>query len=35
MGDVEGARELLEEVVSDGSAVQKDEARAMMQRLGA
>lgn len=35
MGDVEGARELLEEVVSDGSAAQKDEARAMMQRLGA
>ena len=35
MGDVEGARELLEEVVNDGSAAQKDEARAMMQRLGA
>ncbi|WP_018606431.1 FimV/HubP family polar landmark protein [Uliginosibacterium gangwonense] len=35
MGDVEGARELLEEVVADGNATQKDEARAILQRLGA
>jgi len=35
MGDVEGARELLDEVVADGSSAQKDEARAIMQRLGA
>lgn len=35
MGDVEGAKELLEEVVADGNAAQKDEARAILQRLGA
>lgn len=35
MGDVEGARELLEEVLNDGSDAQKQDAQAMIQRLGA
>lgn len=33
MGDVEGARELLEEVISDGADSQKEVARAMLSRL--
>lgn len=35
MGDIEGARELLEEVLNDGSDAQKQDAQAMIQRLGA
>jgi pilus assembly protein FimV len=34
MGDVEGARELLEEVLSDGANVQKEQAKTMLSRLG-
>ncbi|MDQ8021047.1 MAG: FimV/HubP family polar landmark protein [Moraxellaceae bacterium] len=34
MGDLEGARELLEEVVSDGASQQKDQARQILARLG-
>ena len=34
MGDVEGARELLEEVIADGVATQQDEARSILNRLG-
>lgn len=34
MGDVEGARELLEEVISDGAGTQKDQAQTMLSRLG-
>lgn len=33
MGDVEGARELLEEVISDGADAQKEFARTMLSRL--
>jgi pilus assembly protein FimV len=33
MGDREGARELLEEVVKDGSAEQREEAERMLERL--
>lgn len=34
MGDVEGARELIEEVIADGTPAQQQEARAVLQRLG-
>ncbi|MEC5396795.1 FimV/HubP family polar landmark protein [Uliginosibacterium sp. H1] len=34
MGDLEGARELLEEVVTDGASQQKDQARQILARLG-
>jgi pilus assembly protein FimV len=34
MGDVEGARELLEEVLNDGANVQKEQAKTMLSRLG-
>lgn len=33
MGDMEGARELLEEVISDGAESQKEQARAILGRL--
>lgn len=33
MGDMEGARELLEEVISDGGESQKEQARLMLSRL--
>jgi pilus assembly protein FimV len=34
MGDAEGARELLQEVMSEGSAEQKQAAGAILKRLG-
>lgn len=34
MGDMEGARELLEEVISDGADFQKDQAKTMLGRIG-
>lgn len=34
MGDVEGARELLEEVINDGADFQKEQAKTMLGRLG-
>jgi pilus assembly protein FimV len=34
MGDMEGARELLEEVIADGSNSQQDAARAILARVG-
>lgn len=34
MGDAEGARELLQEVLAEGSAAQKEAANAMLARLG-
>jgi pilus assembly protein FimV len=33
MGDVEGARELLEEVINDGAEKQKEQARSLLSRL--
>ncbi|MDR2507010.1 MAG: hypothetical protein LBD67_03305 [Candidatus Accumulibacter sp.] len=35
MGDIDGARELLREVVQEGSAEQKGKAQAMLDQLGA
>lgn len=35
MGDIEGARELLEEVVADGAEQQRQQARGILSRLGA
>jgi pilus assembly protein FimV len=35
MGDMEGARELLQEVAQEGNAEQKEAANAILQRLGA
>jgi len=34
MGDAEGARELLEEVIRDGNDAQQEQARAVFARLG-
>lgn len=34
MGDAEGARDILEEVVSEGTTVQQDEARELINQLG-
>ncbi|MDP5239799.1 FimV/HubP family polar landmark protein [Uliginosibacterium sp. 31-16] len=34
MGDMEGARELLEEVISDGADFQKEQAKTMLGRIG-
>ena len=34
MGDVDGARELIEEVLREGSAAQQEKAKAMLNRLG-
>jgi pilus assembly protein FimV len=33
MGDASGAREILEEVLSEGDAQQRDSAQAMLERL--
>jgi pilus assembly protein FimV len=34
MGDLEGARELLQEVLKEGNAGQQDAARAILERVG-
>lgn len=34
MGDLEGARELLQEVLGEGNAEQQDVARTLMERVG-
>ena len=34
MGDAEGARDILDEVIAEGSPAQQDEAREMITQLG-
>ena len=34
MGDAEGARDILEEVVAEGSSAQQDEAHELMSKIG-